>query len=162
MNKNSAVESNTELNELILFKIKCLSNLLKRQIAKQECCGQEVEEFSQMQGCILGYVEAHGEVFQRELEKHFNMRRSTVTKALQNLEKNGYVTRQSVSSDARLKKIALTQKAKAIHDQVRQRIAHTESVLRKGLSEEQIRVFFEVAEIIAKNLKAEEKEEEKC
>ena len=81
---------------------------------------------------------------------------------MQNLEKNGYVTRQSVSSDARLKKIALTQKAKAINDQVRQRIAHTESVLRKGLSEEQIRVFFEVAEIITKNLKAEEKEEEKC
>ena len=158
MSQNDNMQGITELNGLLLFKIRCLSNLLKRQIAKQECdC--EGKDFSQMQGCILGYVEKRGEVFQRDLENHFNMRRSTVTKVLQNLEKNGYIIRQSVQEDARLKKIVLTQKAKDINDQVRKKIANTESVMRKGLSEEQIRAFFEVAERIAKNLKEEGAEE---
>ena len=47
---------------------------------------------------------------QKDIESEFAISRSTVTNILKLMEKKGYITRASVASDARLKKIALTDK----------------------------------------------------
>ncbi|MBQ3008150.1 MAG: MarR family transcriptional regulator [Oscillospiraceae bacterium] len=75
---------------------------------------------------ILGFIARNDDkdkdVYQKDIETEFKIRRSSVTSVLNTMEKNGYIQRQSVKSDARLKKIVLTDKAKQVgkihHDAV--------------------------------------------
>ena len=63
-------------------------------------------------GWILKYLEHTKDrpVYQRDIERQFHLARSTVTTMMKSLEGRGYIKRQSVESDARLKKIVLTEK----------------------------------------------------
>ena len=77
---------------------------------------------------------------------------STATGILQLLEKNGYLKRQSVSEDARLKKLVLTAKAIEVHDQIIARMEAFEKRLSEGISEEEKEVFFRIMDQMKKNL----------
>ena len=61
------------------------------------------------QGLILIYLcENDEEVYQKDIEKYFNIRRSTATGLLNSLEKNGYITKEPVENDViQLEKIML-------------------------------------------------------
>ncbi len=64
-----------------------------------------------MQAMIIRFLKNRDDspVFQRDIEKEFDIRRSSVTSVLQLMEKNGFITRTSDRSDARLKQIRLTE-----------------------------------------------------
>lgn len=150
------MEKKCDCSNQIGFKIKCLSNLLRRRMLKDcSTLSKDAEDFCFVQGWIIDYVVKTGEVYQRDLEKRFNMRRSSVTKTLQNMEKNGLVLRQSVDSDARLKRIVLTEKAKLFNEQMRQSIYQTEQALKNGLTEEEVTTFLMIADKIFNNLREE-------
>lgn len=142
-------------------KIKCLSNLLKRRMAS-DAVVEHIDEVTGMHGWLIGYIERQGDVYQRDVEKRFNMRRSTVTKMLQLMEKNGLVTRESVESDARLKKIVLTDKALQASKIMRKKIDESEELMKRGIDEEELKIFCRVADKIAENLKGECSKEEEC
>ena len=55
---------------------------------------------------VIEYLTKHEEpVYQRDLENHFFVRRSTVSKVLRWMEEKGMIERLSVHDDARLKQI---------------------------------------------------------
>lgn len=69
---------------------------------------------SGVQGRIIGYVRCESknrDVFQKDIEEHFELRGSSVTSTLQNLEKMGFIVRESIPTDQRLKRIVLTKKS---------------------------------------------------
>ena len=68
-------------------------------------------DMTMMQGWIIGYLYRNQkkEIFQKDLEAEFSIARSTATGILQLMEKKGYLMRQSVPNDARLKKLVLTE-----------------------------------------------------
>lgn len=105
-------------------------------------------------GRIIGYLYGHRDtdVFQRDIENHFGIRRSTVTKVLQAMENNGLITRTAVLSDARLKKLSLTQKALDMHGHFREEIDNFEVMLSEGLTAEELESFFNITEKIYNNL----------
>ena len=70
------------------------------------------------------------------------------------MEKNGYITRESVASDARLKKIVLTEKAITLHNLIIEDIRQREKRMKTGLSEEELATFFSITEKIRANLEA--------
>ena len=65
-----------------------------------------VDELTAMHGWILGYLcrNEHKDIFQKDIEAEFKICRSTVTNILKLMEKKGYIKRESVPYDARLKK----------------------------------------------------------
>lgn len=137
------------------FEIKSLSNLIKRCI-DESATNSGLNGLTGMQVWIIGYLYDHAdaqETFQRDLEKEFNIRRSTVTGILQLMERNGLITREPVENDARLKKLKLTPKAIKIHEQVTQKIMDVENRLRRGLSEEEVATFFSIIDKIKHNVK---------
>lgn len=116
-------------------------------------------------GRIIGYLYGHrdADVFQRDIESHFGIRRSTVTKVLQAMESNGLITRTAVLSDARLKKITLTRKAEDMHEHFRKEIDNFEEMLCTGLTAEELESFFGITEKIYNNLMNKERNEcRKC
>ena len=55
------------------------------------------------------------DIFQKDLEKEFDLKRSSVSLLLNNMEKSDLIQRVPVAEDARLKKIILTEKAIKIY-----------------------------------------------
>jgi len=142
-----------KLPKAISFEIKVLANLIKRKM--DDGTSEDGEDgLTGMQGWIIGYVKSNADraVFQRDIEKDFNIRRASVTGVLQLMERNGLIIRVPVEHDARLKKITLTSKANMMYERSVQRWREFESSLRSGLSEEEISLFFEIAAKLKKNL----------
>ena len=68
-----------------------------------------VDEVTMMHGWIIRYLYENREqdIFQKDIEQRFAVGRSTVTNLIQLMEKKGFVKRESVKQDARLKKVIL-------------------------------------------------------
>ena len=130
-----------------------LCNLIKRNFVNSKA-REHLENMTGTHGYIVGYLfeNRDHDVFQRDIEKQFSVRRSTATNILKLMEKNGLIIRQPVPYDARLKKIILTDKAIEPHDKIDRDIEEIEKRAVKGISEEELDLFFATAEKIKKNL----------
>ena len=78
----------------------------------------------------------HTDVYQKDIEEEFRIRKSTVTGILKLLEKNGFIRRESVPQDARLKRIVPTARAEALRPQILEQLGRTEALLMEGIPEE--------------------------
>lgn len=135
------------------FEIRTLSNLIKRQF-DQSSNKKEIDNLTGTNGWVIGYLanNQHRDIFQKDLELEFSIRRSTASKILQLMEKKGFIKREAVEYDARLKKLVLTEKALEVHAIAEQGINQLEEKISKGLTNEEIETFFKIAEKIKKNL----------
>ena len=96
-----------------------------------------------VQSRIIGFIYHKSDkkdIFQRDIEEELDIRRSSVTSVLQLMEKNGYIKRVSVSVDARLKKIILTEKGLEIQKNVYDFILKFEKSLRDELSNDEMKI----------------------
>ena len=89
-----------------------LINTLSHQLKRQMCVQEEEDSLTtNMQRLVLHYIlfqSLQRDIYQKDVEKEFQIRRSTATGTLQILEKNGFITREPVKQDARLKKLMPT------------------------------------------------------
>lgn len=135
------------------LEIRKTNNLIRREIEKFECkrCG---DKDLGANGWILGYIYEHRDkdVFQKDIEDEFVMRRSTVSNILKLLEQKGMIVREPVSYDARLKRIKLTEEATKIRMTIKTDVNNLESKLTKGVSQEELDVFFNIMEKFQKNI----------
>ena len=132
---------------------KMVSNLMRHSANACTTC-VEATNLTGMQLFILEYLYQHQEqdVFQRDLEAEFHVRRSTVTGILEGMEKKGLIQRLSVEEDARLKRIILTPQAKSLHREVEMAVVRMEKIALRGLSKAEIEVFLEILEKMKANL----------
>ena len=87
--------------------------ILSNQIKRQFDSSASKTGVTGVQGRVLHYLlgqPREQEIFQKDLEEEFNLRRSSATGILQLMEKNGYIERVPVEYDARLKKIVVLPK----------------------------------------------------
>ena len=129
---------------------KISNRLRRRSVSLQEKLGM-----SGAQGNILNYILVDGRkrpVYQKDIEKGFGLRPSTATEALKDLESKGLICRISEKQDGRLKRIELTSKAEEIRHLLAAEIAESESILLKGITEEERQIFVEIGEKMLKNL----------
>ena len=98
-----------------LLEIMRLANRLSRSLgalnAERSSAG-----ISGVNARILAYLADHEDtdVFQRDIEEQFAIRRSTVSKIVRLMEQKQLVVRETVARDARLKRLRLTEKARRI------------------------------------------------
>ena len=76
--------------------------------------------------------------------------------ALDVLEKEGYIYRETVERDARLKKIIPTEKTIELHSHIISNVHYMESVLRQGIPAEDLEVCIRVLEQMSANLAGNE------
>ena len=114
-----------------------------------------VDEVTMMHGWIIRYLYENREqdIFQKDIEQRFAVGRSTVTNLLQLMEKQGFVRRESVKQDARLKKVILTEKGIASQESFEDIVEHIEEELSEGISEEELHIFYKVLDQINQNVK---------
>ncbi|MDO4155218.1 MAG: MarR family transcriptional regulator [Oscillospiraceae bacterium] len=118
------------------------------------------EQLTGMHGWLIHflYMRQDTPVYQRDIEKTFSIRRSTVTATLNRMEENGLIVRESVPEDARLKRIVLTEKAISLHLSLEHEHARFEQVLTDGISPEELAQFQKTLTIMCQNLEIFESE----
>lgn len=120
------------------FAIKTTSHLLKRKF-DEEMAKNTPGKITGVQGWLITYLYENREqpIFQRDIEKRFNIRRSTVTGLIQLMEKNGLLVRTSMPGDARLKRLVLTEQGIAYHEAAEKHIRATQKRLEAAFTPEE-------------------------
>ena len=128
-----------------------LSRLLKRntdiEVTKYGITG--------VQSAMIGFIYEKSrkkDVFAKDIEKAFDLRRASSAGIIQNMEKNGLIKREMVGNDARLKKIVLTEKALELRKKLDKSIKNTEKKMQEGLTKEEVEKYVELTKKMAKNL----------
>ena len=130
-------------------------HILSHKLKKRMDANVQSLGITGVQSRIMHYILvkcAEGPVFQRDVEKAFDMSRSTTTGILQLMEKNGLILRESVASDARLKSLIPTEKAVDLDAQIGRSLCQSEQRLTAGLTAEQLAQFLETVERMSANL----------
>lgn len=140
------------------FRVRTLSVAIKRAVDASKvrsgfsCTGTH--------GWVIGYLyeNRNRDVYSRDIEKQFSVRRPTMTAILQLMEKNGLLVRTPDEKDARLKKISLTRKALEIHERHQHHIDSFENAIREGITDEEMEVFFKIMDKLGENVSRAENE----
>lgn len=121
---------------------------------------QEIDELTMVHGWFLRYLYENREkdIFQKDIEKQFGFCRSSITNTIQVMEKNGYLKREAVEKDARLKKVLLTEKGIRAHRKMISLIDQLNERTLEGITDEELQSFFDVIDKIEANL-IQQKEE---
>lgn len=138
------------------FQLRTTSNLIRRNFESMPSF-DETQCLTGAHGWVIGYLydNRHRDVYQRDFESEFKIRRSTITNMLKLMEKNGLITREGVNGDARLKKISLTEKAMLMQKRISKDIKRLESKISAGITDEEKEIFFKVINKIKANLEEE-------
>ena len=141
---------------LMIGEIKALNNLIKRMMVSHHLKFKAPSDITGQQMNVIMFLKHSDDegkdVFQRDVECNLNIRSSTATGILKTLEKNGYIERASVPSDARLKKLVLTEKSYAMFEQIDPFIKAINTKITEGLTEEEIEQFFCITEKLKQNI----------
>ena len=131
----------TAANEIgaIGREIKAIDHLMQREIQKS-AAQMGVDKVTVMHGWIIGFLmSASGDVYQKDIESHFAISRSTVTNIVKCMEKEAYGRRESVESDARLKKLVETKQGREVGEAMLSAVKETEKRFDNMLSEAESR-----------------------
>ena len=126
--------------DTIGYKIRLLHNQIhKRMESKRQ--ENEKEPLTGIQRWTLGFLRDHDgeDIYQKDIETEFSVSRATASNMLAVMERKGLLQREAVAHDARLKKLVLTEKARALVDRSEQDMRDMEALLSKGLSETEIK-----------------------
>lgn len=139
--------------------VRMLNHQLKRNQKPEEAL--EDDELTPMQRHILNYIlleTLHRDIYQKNIEEEFQIRKSTVSGILKLIEKNGFIYRESVKEDARLKRILPTKKAEAMRPSILEHIHETEIRMTEGVSEQNLFLCKKVLYQMCQNLAEKNRE----
>lgn len=140
------------LQKRIGREIRMVDNLLRRQCEKElkQFLGKDVTVIHLW---ILNYIvdSEPGIVFQKDVEKEFEIAKSTATSTLKLMEKKGLITRETDPADERFKKLCITDKGRQITKEFYERAKQADRQLIKGIDEERLNIFYSVLDEIKKN-----------
>ncbi|MCI8517991.1 MAG: MarR family transcriptional regulator [Hungatella sp.] len=133
--------------------VRTLSNLIHRKI--NQMVAEEEETLTAHQMWVLKFLvnQEDREIMQRDIEREFSIRRSTASHMLTLMEHGGYIRRVPVPSDARMKRIVLTEKGRQAHERMGERIKRFETLLREGVTDQELEWFLGIIERLQQNIR---------
>ncbi len=144
------------MEKTISFELRFINNQIKRRINSIPIL--QNNDIKGIYGHVTGFLSenAHKDVYQKDIEEHLSIRRSSVTSLLNQMEKAGFIERHSVDGDGRLKRVALTQKSLDIHGSIECELSKIEIKLREGMSEDDLDTLFRLLDKIKNNVEKEQ------
>lgn len=109
-----------------------------------------------IQALTLHYIIAESEyrdIYPKDIEEFLEIKGSSVNNLLNNLERNGYLCRESVSHDGRYKRLVLTDQTRAMQEDITNRVTAYMKGMFAGISEKDLRVFDSVISQMTRNTK---------
>lgn len=124
--------------ERIGLELRSLNNMIRRYF-EFSTHRREIESVTGNNGWIIGYLADHDgqDIYQKDIEDHFTITRSTASKVLGLMEQKGLILRQAVTQDARLKRIVLTPRAQDLREIMLEDRDKMEEALVRGFRAEE-------------------------
>ena len=135
------------------YAVKSLNRSISRMIDNIPAV-RENKNLTSIQFWILAFLfrNADQDLYQKDVEVEFKIRRSTATELMKSMEASGLICRIPVEHDARLTKIVTTEYAQKIREQLDAQVDLTETQLTEGFSDEEIDQFFDFVRRFKENL----------
>ena len=141
------------MRRIVGYEVKTLENLITREIiatAKKE--GYPTLTTVQIRIMRYLFINMDKEIYQKDIEKNFVVRRSTASGILVTMEKNGMLMRIPSDFDARSKRIVLTDKYISKVELLENLIEKFQDSLLEGISDNELNTFFTVIDKMKDNL----------
>lgn len=132
-------ETKQKLNHMHVGRLIHIMSHAMRRGAPEEV--MEGVDLTAMQKHVLKFIlleTMHREIYQKDIEEEFQVRKPTVTGMLQLLEKKGYIYRENSQQDGRLKRIVPTKKAEDIRQAILINIEECEARMVRGIASENV------------------------
>lgn len=141
--------------EKMCFEFITFTNILKRYIDNSTAM-KYAEKYTGNNIWILGFLfhNKDKDVFQKDIEEFFSVRRSTVSKAVKLMVQKGLIRREPVEYDARLKKLILTEKAMEINEVIESQMKDMGEKFTANLTDEEIEEFSRILGKIRKSFES--------
>ena len=112
---------------------------------------------------VLRYVRDHDgeDVFQKDLETAFKIRRSTISRTVELMEQKQLLVREAVNGDARLKRLRLTLKAERVLAAVSMHVTRMDREIRDAFQPEEYATLMQLLEKLCAVLEGAEPEQGK-
>ncbi|WP_342757502.1 MarR family winged helix-turn-helix transcriptional regulator [Kineothrix sedimenti] len=137
----------------LAFRIKSLNNQIRRYFERTAILENDAN-LTGMQYGILGFLAEQSsktDVYQKDIEAEFNIRRSTASGMLKLLEKEGFIIRENDSGDTRLKKIIMSDRAKELNKVAKANMEKLQVLLTRGISDKEMEQFYATLKKISDN-----------
>lgn len=143
------------------FAIKGIEQMMKRSVghfAKRS----GVPDVTPMHCFVLHYLNrnADHDIYQKELEHALHLTRSSITGIMKELEHEGFIKRESVPTDARLKKIILLPAGQEINRKMKTAIEESEQRIDAALTPDEKKQFLSYCDKIRTTLEQYEDNKE--
>lgn len=149
-----------ESDKLISTRLRGLSHRIHR-FFENSSNKKTIDSITGTHGWIIAFLACNKgkDVFQKDVEREFDVTRSTASKVIDLMEQKGLVTREKVPCDARLKKLVLTQKAQELSELFEKDRLLLEETLTQGFDDEEKRILCDFITRMNNNLQKSDKEE---
>lgn len=149
-----------ENDKLISTRLRGLSHRIHR-FFENSPNKKTIDSITGTHGWIIAFLACNKgkDVFQKDVEREFDVTRSTASKVIDLMEQKGLVTREKVPCDARLKKLVLTQKAQELSELFEKDRLLLEETLTQGFDDEEKRILCDFITRMNNNLQKSDKEE---
>lgn len=139
--------------ERVGVEFRAVNNLIRRYF-EFSSGKREIDRVTGNNGWIIVYLAEHPDqdVFQKDIEEHFTIAPSTVSKVLSLMEQKRLIQRLAVEQDARLKKVVLTDKALEIKEIMSQEAEKMETALLRGFGEEEVKTLLSYLNKMKENI----------
>lgn len=112
-----------------------IGNKLRRNINKEH----QIHGISGGQSRALNFIYrigTHKDVFQKDIERFLSIRSSSATELVKSLVKEGFITKETLKTDKRMKKLILTDKGIEVVKNTHQILDSIEESLKNEVSKE--------------------------
>lgn len=127
------------------YEVKKLDNLFSRRI-NSFTEHSDLKDVTRMHAWIIGFLyrNRNRDIFQRDVEAEFQVARSTATNVLQLMVRKGYIIKEPVDYDDRLKKLILTDKGMQVEALIQRNIGEIEARLSSSITAEEKAEFLRI------------------
>lgn len=87
----------------------------------------------------------NADIYQKDLEAEFSMTAPSMTAQVHALEAKGMIRRETVSHDARLRKLVLTEKSRPLQHMLARKVKELDEYFFGNLSDQEIREFLRLS-----------------
>jgi len=137
-------------------RVKCLQNLIKKNFEYSDYIKAN-PDMTTTKGFIIGYInwanKENRPVYQKDIERDFQISRSTASEFLDSLEQSGIIKRVVDEVDQRKKQLFCTEKGHELMSELDQTMKEVNVKMLEGFSDEEKEVFKSLLERMINNLK---------
>ena len=133
---------------------------LANQMRRHETTVPVARDLTHTQSRILLFIlraQAKGAVYQKQIEREFSMRASTASVLIAQLERKGYLRRETGGTDARYKQLVPTEAAHSCRSALAGAMREWNHLLTEGITPEEMEQFLNTIAKMRTNLSRTEK-----